>query len=118
MEWLSAEEKTRSMMPYLLDLPPLDRPDDAKKVTITEITDATEENDARTKKDVKEFDSEKWHMDTKNETIPVKHIYHKNDNDTEKSILYDFTVTKIQKYIDLSEEDMQILRELSKRHQK
>lgn len=24
MEWLSSEEKSRSMMPYLLDLPPLD----------------------------------------------------------------------------------------------
>lgn len=24
MEWLSNEEKSRSMMPYLLDLPPLD----------------------------------------------------------------------------------------------
>lgn len=24
MEWLSEEEKSRSMMPYLMDLPPLD----------------------------------------------------------------------------------------------
>ncbi|CAG4955260.1 unnamed protein product [Colias eurytheme] len=39
MEWLSAEEKSRSMMPYLLDLPPLDTTDEPKKATIKELPD-------------------------------------------------------------------------------
>ncbi|KAL4717468.1 hypothetical protein ACJJTC_000617 [Scirpophaga incertulas] len=38
MEWLSAEEKSRSMMPYLLDLPPLDtRTKASNKATILEL---------------------------------------------------------------------------------
>ncbi|XP_045510106.1 ATPase family AAA domain-containing protein 3A homolog [Colias croceus] len=39
MEWLSAEEKSRSMMPYLLDLPPLDTTDEPKKATIKELSE-------------------------------------------------------------------------------
>lgn len=40
MEWLSAEEKTRSMMPYLLDLPPLDSTEQyTQSVKITEVKD-------------------------------------------------------------------------------
>ncbi|XP_045784683.1 ATPase family AAA domain-containing protein 3A homolog isoform X2 [Maniola jurtina] len=61
MEWLSAEEKTRSMMPYLLDLPPLDRVEDnAQKASISEITETKEEpqNKQSTKK-AKETDLEK-----------------------------------------------------------
>lgn len=34
MEWLSAEEKSRSMMPYLLDLPPLDNSDETQSKLI------------------------------------------------------------------------------------
>lgn len=61
MEWLSAEEKTRSMMPYLLDLPPLDKPDEnVKKATVTEIRDTKKEPKAKTStKKAKEVDSEK-----------------------------------------------------------
>lgn len=38
MAWLSAEEKTSSMMPYLLDLPPLDRPQESN-VQVIETND-------------------------------------------------------------------------------
>ncbi|CAK1554939.1 unnamed protein product [Leptosia nina] len=37
MEWLSAEEKSRSMMPYLLDLPPLDNEAAVRKVKETKV---------------------------------------------------------------------------------
>ncbi|XP_038216977.1 ATPase family AAA domain-containing protein 3A homolog [Zerene cesonia] len=48
MEWLSAEEKSRSMMPYLLDLPPLDTNGDVpKKTTIKPLPEKK-----RSKKDV------------------------------------------------------------------
>lgn len=36
MEWLSKEEKSSSMMPYLLDLPPLDNQEPAKVTEIKE----------------------------------------------------------------------------------
>lgn len=56
MEWLSAEEKTRSMMPYLLDLPPLDKTtENIQKATIKELPDTKEEPKSKaTKKKVKE----------------------------------------------------------------
>lgn len=55
MEWLSAEEKTRSMMPYLLDLPPLDQTgSDLPRAQITEIPS----------------DASNTHMETK--TMPKK----------------------------------------------
>lgn len=63
MEWLSAEEKSRSMMPYLLDLPPLDNVDD--KVNITEISDTQDKvkkirsKNATTKKAFQETELEK-----------------------------------------------------------
>lgn len=47
MEWLSSEEKSRSMMPYLLDLPPLDNNDNTVK--IKEITDVKDEVKIKTK---------------------------------------------------------------------
>ncbi|XP_023946375.1 ATPase family AAA domain-containing protein 3A homolog [Bicyclus anynana] len=61
MEWLSAEEKTRSIMPYLIDLPPLDKSEDTiQNVTVTEITDTKEKSKAKTSKGkVKEIDLEK-----------------------------------------------------------
>lgn len=55
MEWLSAEEKTRSMMPYLLDLPPLDKPEETKDSYAEEI-----KTKAKTaKKKTKESENEK-----------------------------------------------------------
>ncbi|XP_034839759.1 ATPase family AAA domain-containing protein 3A homolog [Maniola hyperantus] len=62
MEWLSAEEKTRSMMPYLLDLPPLDKVEDniIQKATVSEITETKEEPKAKqSTRNAKEIDSEK-----------------------------------------------------------
>lgn len=62
MEWLSAEEKSRSMMPYLLDLPPLDQPDDHQKATITELKDdSTVKTKSASKKKTsqKELETEK-----------------------------------------------------------
>lgn len=50
MEWLSSEEKSRSMMPYLLDLPPLDT--DARgadRAKVTEIQDTVEAPVAKSK---------------------------------------------------------------------
>ncbi|CAH2103508.1 unnamed protein product [Euphydryas editha] len=60
MEWLSAEEKTRSMMPYLLNLPPLDKTAETdQKATIKELPETKEEPKLKaTKKKVKE-DSDK-----------------------------------------------------------
>ncbi|OWR44778.1 ATPase family AAA domain-containing protein 3A homolog [Danaus plexippus] len=57
MEWLSVEEKSRTMIPYLLDLPPLDKVTDAKKATITELPETKEER--KTKKKTKEVELEK-----------------------------------------------------------
>lgn len=37
MEWLSEEEKSKSMMPYLLDLPPLDH-GAGDKATVTQLS--------------------------------------------------------------------------------
>ncbi|CAG9558375.1 unnamed protein product [Danaus chrysippus] len=57
MEWLSVEEKSRTMIPYLLDLPPLDKETDVKKATITELPETKEER--KTKKKTKEVELEK-----------------------------------------------------------
>ncbi|XP_063837434.1 ATPase family AAA domain-containing protein 3A homolog [Ostrinia nubilalis] len=65
MEWLSAEEKSRSMMPYLLDLPPLDdKPEVHQKATITELPskeDAAVKSKSASKKksSQKEMETEK-----------------------------------------------------------
>lgn len=64
MEWLSAEEKTRSMMPYLLDLPPLDKLDEpAKDLKAIEQTDAKTQkvviNKPKAKKSDKEIEMDK-----------------------------------------------------------
>ena len=60
MEWLSAEEKSRSMMPYLLDLPPLDAPqENTEKAKIVEIEEVKEPKIKSNKKKSKDIDSEK-----------------------------------------------------------
>ncbi|KAI8430910.1 hypothetical protein MSG28_001029 [Choristoneura fumiferana] len=54
MEWLSAEEKSRSMMPYLLDLPPLDtEAQPTNKATVTEIQDIVEPPTVKSKSAIK-----------------------------------------------------------------
>ncbi|CAH2034486.1 unnamed protein product, partial [Iphiclides podalirius] len=62
MEWLSEEEKSRSMMPYLLDLPPLDQTTSGK-VTITELPSGGEappkSKSAPKKRSPKDLDQEK-----------------------------------------------------------
>ncbi|XP_045542024.1 ATPase family AAA domain-containing protein 3A homolog [Papilio machaon] len=50
MEWLSEEEKSRTMMPYLLDLPPLDKTTGHTKATITEIDDEKDKKESATTK--------------------------------------------------------------------
>lgn len=50
MEWLSSEEKSRSMMPYLLDLPPLDQTEsDLPRAQITEISSGDSNTNTETK---------------------------------------------------------------------
>lgn len=57
MEWLSSEEKSRSMMPYLLDLPPLDQPE--SNVQNATITETKVNQDSKTEKVThKEIDKE------------------------------------------------------------
>ncbi|KPI96115.1 PREDICTED: ATPase family AAA domain-containing protein 3-B [Papilio xuthus] len=50
MEWLSEEEKSRTMMPYLLDLPPLDKTTGHTKATIVEIEDDNDKKESATTK--------------------------------------------------------------------
>lgn len=63
MEWLSTEEKSRSMMPYLLDLPPLDTKDDtSNKINVIEKDtndDSTKIKPKSKAKVAKEFDKDK-----------------------------------------------------------
>ncbi|KAM3968557.1 ATPase family AAA domain containing bor [Aphomia sociella] len=63
MEWLSSEEKSRSMMPYLLDLPPLDNTDGSStKPTLTESAtkaEITSRNKSATRKSSKVTETDK-----------------------------------------------------------
>lgn len=130
MEWLSAEEKSRSMMPYLLDLPPLDQAgSDLPKAQITDIpshaSNTNLENKTKPKKKdpAKEIDMEKWHekmncdLDRKPDSQPVrsKSDADKIDCDTKHLYKIDFKISTSKKYIALSDHDMAVLRRLSQR---
>lgn len=119
------------MMPYLLDLPPLDS--DNNKVTITELStkeDVAVKTKTSSKKKVpqKEVETEKWHQITKNNDLidPSKaqtiHINDTNSNktncDSNKKNVYDFTISKLQKFISLTDRDMEIFRKLSQKIKK
>lgn len=70
MEWLSNEEKSRSMMPYLMDLPPLDGD---KKATVTAYEETKEEQPKTkvSKKKSKEVDMDKWqHSSEDHDSLP------------------------------------------------
>lgn len=63
MEWLSAEEKSRSMMPYLLDLPPLDVTDEVNKKETSNISNdeapKKAKSDSNSKNAMKESETDK-----------------------------------------------------------
>lgn len=102
MEWLSAEEKSRSMMPYLLDLPPLDAPqENTEKAKIVEIEEVKEPKIKSNKKKSKDIDSEKWH-DQEIKKCDIK-----------KQCIYDFSDTKRNTHIYLSDNVMMKLRYLA-----
>lgn len=118
MEWLSAEEKSRSMMPYLLDLPPLDQTEsDAAKAEIS--SDASITKKATQKKGtVKDIDMEKWHSDTiicdldRKPDLPSassRSDANKINCDTKHKYLVDLKISNSKNFIALTDHDMAIL---------
>lgn len=131
MEWLSAEEKSRSMMPYLLDLPPLDQTgSDLPKAQITEIpsdsshTNMETETKPKKKGTAKEIDMEKWQNDNSNydldrksdlPSVSFKSDANKINCDTKHKYIVDLKISTSKKYIALTDHDMEILRKLSQK---
>lgn len=125
MEWLSEEEKSRSMMPYLLDLPPLDvNGDQAKKSTTTEKDEFPVKTKTASKKKAKEIEVEKWHCLVSNSELDkqsdLPFIVSSNTNtkkmncDTNHKPKYDFKISYSKKFIMLTDRDMDQLRRLSR----
>lgn len=126
MEWLSEEEKTRSMMPYLLDLPPLDQP------KVTEIHETKERQKSITiskgtgTNSAKDTEKDKWHcLPTYNivKKPPETNILcsintQKMNRHTNCKFLYDLKQSKSNKFILLSDSVMKSLRRIRRNAQK
>lgn len=132
MEWLSEEEKSRSMMPYLLDLPPLDS--EAQQATVTEIHESKDNNKklksaAKKTKEARDIEMEKWHRVPTERDVPKPtetsipcsdSSTYPLDCDTNKycKFTYDLKFSKAKKFVTLADYDMDILRHLIKKKTK
>lgn len=124
MEWLSEEEKSRSMMPYLLDLPPMDSTEGTSKATVTELHETKDEpfkSKTASKVSAKEIETEKWPclsagIQVLNQIEPILPSSDTNtykvDCDTNQKFLYDLKVSKPKKFLAFTDSDMEILRQL------
>ena len=116
MEWLSNEEKSRSMMPYLLNLPPLDT--EAEKDVEKEIVKPKSKNAQKVEKP--EVELEKWHsvnpgdiVDLAENNICSTPTRNRTNCDITQKFKYDCKKSNFKKFIDLNEKDMEVLRALS-----
>lgn len=124
MEWLSEEEKSRSMMPYLLNLPPMDSTVGTSKATITEIGVTKDEliqskPASKQKVPVKEIETEKWpQLPADHQVLNQKKSNLTSSDDTYKvncdnhKFLYDLKVSDQKKFLAFTDSDMEILRQL------
>lgn len=119
MEWLSKEEKSSSMMPYLLELPPLDEESAGAAKTQDKAAPL------KTKKAIKEVEAEKWHCATTNDPKTLVYCDVTNSNHSpptdskmncDRPALFLFnlkTAKSKQAFINLSDVEMRRLRELA-----
>lgn len=121
MEWLSEEEKSRSMMPYLLDLPPLDSTEGTSKGDVTQIHETKAEPIKSTSKkaSAKETETDKWPRllaDNEVQTEPYlpspKTNTYKVNCDTNQKFLYDLKVSKSKTILAFTDSDVKILCQL------
>lgn len=124
MEWLSEEEKSRSMMPYLLNMPPLDSEEPKAKfpeaIQNKDNASVKEIKSAASKKSTQDSDQEKWHLqqDIVHKT-PKQNILCfdtlKVNCDTNHKFLFDLKVSKCNnKVVVLSDSDMAMLRRIQR----